>query len=66
MYESRVRGTSRAADLNSDLDLLVDMEPGRGLLDLGGSGLNLNSLLGVRVDVLTENTLKRPRPGTEL
>jgi uncharacterized protein len=47
------------ADTESDLDLLVDMEPGRSLLDLGGLWSDLNALLGMRVDVFTENTLKR-------
>jgi len=46
------------ADLESDLDLLVDMERGRSLMDLGGLWYDLNVLLGVKVDVFTESTLK--------
>lgn len=46
------------ADEQSDIDLLVDMEPGRSLLDLGGLWSDLNSLLGVKVDVVTEKGLK--------
>lgn len=46
------------ADLESDIDILVDMEPGRSLLDLGGLWSDLNSLLGTKVDVFTENSLK--------
>jgi predicted nucleotidyltransferase len=42
------------ADENSDLDLLVDMEPDRTLLDLGGLQYDLEQLLGRKVDVLTE------------
>jgi len=47
------------ADEESDLDILVEMEPGRSLLDLGGLWSDLNSLLEIRVDVFTENTLKK-------
>jgi uncharacterized protein len=47
------------ADQESDLDLLVDMEPGRSLLDLGGLWSDLNALLGMKVDVFTEKTLKK-------
>ena len=46
------------ADENSDLDLLVDMEPGRSLLDLGGLLMDLQALLGRRVDVVTEAGLR--------
>ncbi|GEM_PF-1411723 len=38
------------ADSESDLDLLVDMEPERSLLDLGGLVMELQELLGCRVD----------------
>jgi hypothetical protein len=46
------------ADDKSDLDLLVDMESGRSLLDLAGLHLDLEDLLGVKVDVGTERGLK--------
>ncbi len=42
----------------SDIDLLVDIEPGRSLLDLGGLQVELETLLGCRVDVVTERGLK--------
>lgn len=45
------------ADEKSDVDLLVDMEPGRSLLDLGGLWSDLNRLLGIKVDLVTENGL---------
>ncbi len=38
----------------SDLDLLVDMEKGRSLLDLVGLNQELEELLQCRVDVVTE------------
>lgn len=47
------------ADSQSDIDILVDMEPGRSLLDLGGLWSDLNALLGVKVDVITEKGLKK-------
>ena len=42
----------------SDLDLLVDLEPGRSLFDLGGLLMDLQELLGCRVDVVTESGLR--------
>jgi uncharacterized protein len=47
------------ADLQSDVDILVDMEPGRSLLDLGGLWSELNTLLETKVDVFTEKSLRR-------
>jgi uncharacterized protein len=46
------------ADQDSDIDFLVDMEPGRSLLDLGGLLMELNDLLDRSVDVVTEKGLK--------
>lgn len=42
----------------SDVDLLVDLEPDRSLLDLGGLLMDLSDLLGTEVDVVTEASLK--------
>lgn len=42
----------------SDLDLLIDLEPGRGLLDAGGLSMDLSLLLGRPVDVVTEAGLR--------
>lgn len=41
----------------SDLDLLVDALPGATLFDLGGLQVELESLLGVHVDLLTPSDL---------
>lgn len=41
----------------SDLDLLVDTLPGATLLDLGAIQIELEDLLGIRVDVLTPGDL---------
>ena len=46
------------ADERSDVDFLVEMEPGRSLLDLGGLQYELEALLGHAVDVVTERGLK--------
>ncbi len=47
------------ADNVSDIDLLVEMEAGRSLQDLGGLQFELESLLGRPVDMVTERGLKR-------
>lgn len=44
----------------SDVDFLVDLEPGRSLLDLGGLLMDLQKLLERKVDIVTEAGL-RPR-----
>ncbi len=46
------------ADRASDVDFLVDLEPGRSLFDLGGLQQDLEALLGCSVDVVTERGLK--------
>lgn len=43
--------------LHSDIDLLVDLEKGRSLLDLGGAAIKLQELLGRKVDIVTERGL---------
>lgn len=43
----------------SDLDLLVDALPGATLFDLGGLQDELETLLGVKVDVLTPADLPK-------
>jgi predicted nucleotidyltransferase len=51
VFGSTVRGESGAS---SDIDLLVEMEPGRTLLDLVGLWQDLEDLLDVHVDVLSD------------
>ncbi|MGH7233313.1 MAG: nucleotidyltransferase family protein [Nitrospiraceae bacterium] len=51
IFGSAARGDARA---DSDIDFLVEMEPGRSLLDIGGLWSDLNELLGRKVDVVTE------------
>jgi predicted nucleotidyltransferase len=54
VFGSRARGDATGA---SDLDLLVDLGPKRDLLDLAGFKLDVEELLGCRVDVVTEAAL---------
>ncbi len=61
LFGSVARGE---AGPDSDVDFLVDLEAGRSLLDLGGLLMDLQSLLGRRVDIVTEAGLRsriRPR-----
>lgn len=60
-YNIRIFGSvaRNEADSNSDVDFLVDLEPGRSLLDLGGLLMDLQNLLGCPVDVVTEKGLKK-------
>jgi predicted nucleotidyltransferase len=48
------------AKSESDLDVLVEFEHGRSLMDHAGLMLDLQELLGCKVDVVTEKGL-RPR-----
>ena len=45
-------------DETSDLDLLVEMEEGRSVLDPGELLMELQDLLGCRVNVVTEKGLR--------
>ncbi len=59
-YNVRVFGSVARgeADSKSDIDILVDMEPGRSLFDLGGLLMDLQDLLGHDVDIVTERGLR--------
>ena len=54
VFGSRARGE---AITSSDLDLLVDFEPGRDLVDLIGLKQDLEQVLGCPVDVVEEEGL---------
>lgn len=54
IFGSVLRGTDHDG---SDLDLLVDALPGATLFDLGGLQIELESLLGIHVDLLTPDDL---------
>ena len=55
VFGSRARGKGGP---ESDIDFLVEMEPGRSLFDLGGLSIDLQALLDLKVDVVTEKGLK--------
>jgi predicted nucleotidyltransferase len=57
VFGSVARGDNRP---DSDVDFLVNLEKGRSLLDLARLLRELQALLGMRVDVMTEAGL-RPR-----
>jgi uncharacterized protein len=54
VFGSVARGDDRA---HSDVDLLVDMDPDRSLLDIVALGQDLEELLERKVDVLTDASL---------
>jgi len=54
VFGSVLHGTDQEG---SDIDLLVDALPGATLFDLGGLQVELESLLGLRVDLLTPGDL---------
>ncbi len=56
VFGSFARGEARE---DSDLDLLVDMESDRSLLDTIGFIQDLQEALGRKVDVVTERALHR-------
>ncbi len=58
-HNVRVFGSMARGDAgpDSDIDILVELEPMRSLLDLSGLLLDLQDLLHRKVDVVTENSL---------
>jgi len=55
VFGSVARGDN---DAQSDIDFLVDLEPGRTLSDLGGLLMDLQEVLGAPVDIATERGLR--------
>ena len=55
LFGSLARGEGHAG---SDVDFLVDFDPGRSLLDVSGLILDLEELLGVRVDIVEASALR--------
>ena len=58
-YNVRIFGSVGRGEAgpDSDIDFLVDMEPDRSLFDVGGLLMELQDLLGRKVQVVTENSL---------
>lgn len=65
LFGSVARG---AADDDSDLDVIVDLIPGAGnaLLRVAGMSEELSDLLGVKVDVVAAELLRREVSATAL
>lgn len=55
VFGSVARGEARPG---SDLDLLVEFEPGASLIDHVGLSQDLEELLGLKVDVVARGSLK--------
>jgi predicted nucleotidyltransferase len=55
VFGSLARGEHGAS---SEIDFLVDLDPERTLMDLGGLLIELRDMLQVRVDVATEGMLR--------
>ena len=63
LFGSAARGEARP---DSDLDFLVELEPGRNLLDLIGLENDLADVLGRKVDVVTVRAAKPRIRGSAL
>lgn len=61
VHDVRIFGSvaREEATNHSDVDLLVELEPGRSLLDLGAFLMDVQDLLGRRVDVVTTSALRQ-------
>ena len=56
LFGSVSRGEATA---RSDIDLLINLEPGRTLLDIVAIKQDLEDLLGCKVDVVTEDAVSQ-------
>lgn len=59
LFGSVARGEAEA---DSDIDVLVDLDPdaGNALLRIAGIGEEFSRILGSRVDVVTDSLLRKP------
>ncbi|HXI41549.1 MAG TPA: nucleotidyltransferase family protein [Bryobacteraceae bacterium] len=55
VFGSLARGENSPS---SDVDILVDLDPNRSLMDLGGLLMDLQEILPLPVDVATEDMLR--------
>lgn len=55
IFGSTARGED---DSQSDIDFLIDMEPGRSILDHASLLVELQKILGPKVDVVSERGIK--------
>ena len=54
IFGSAARGEAEA---DSDIDFLVELEPDRTLFDLGALLMDLQDLLGRKIDVVTDDSI---------
>ena len=54
IFGSAARGE---AETDSDIDFLVELEPDRTLFDLGALLMDLQDLLGRKIDVVTDDSI---------
>ena len=54
VFRSLARGDSR---MESDVDFLIELDPDRSLLDIVAIKQNLEDLLKMKVDVITESAV---------
>jgi len=54
VFGSAARGE---ADTDSDIDFLVELEPDRTLFDLGALLMDLQDLLGRKIDIVTDDSI---------
>jgi uncharacterized protein len=54
VFGSVARGEARP---DSDVDFLVEFEPGRNLLDWGGLWSDLEAIMGCEIDVVSEDSI---------
>ena len=64
-YNVRVFGSVARGDArpDSDIDFLVDFEPGRDVLDLSGLWLDLEEILGCAIDIVETDLITSKMSG---
>lgn len=58
IFGSYARGENRS---DSDIDILIDLKAAVGLLEFVKMSNELSDLLGIKVDLMTKNSLKNER-----
>jgi predicted nucleotidyltransferase len=56
IFGSVARGEARP---DSDYDFLIELEPGRSAFEIGGLLMDLQDLLGAKVDIVTDKGLNK-------
>ena len=56
IFGSVARGEARP---DSDYDFIIELEPGRSAFEIGGLLMDLQDLLGAKVDIVTDKGLNK-------